>query len=354
MDYFREIAKRDHEQVLFGNDPDSGLQCIIAIHDRTLGPSLGGTRMKTYLSAYEALVDVLRLSRGMTYKAAAAGLHLGGGKAVIMGDPQTQKSKALLESFGRFVDGLSGQYITAEDVGTTVEDMVVLRGMTRFVTGLPSEQGGSGDPSPATALGVFHGIRAAAEEIWDSDDFSDRTVAIQGLGKVGWHLAEHLAEAGAKLFVADIREDIVSKAREQFGAEVTPPDRIHAVPCDIFAPCALGAAINNQTIEELQCKIVAGAANNQLAEERVQGPLLKLRGILYAPDFVINAGGLINVSGELDPDGYQREKALERTRDIYDSMKRCFALAKQRNIPTTEAANTIAEERIKEAKQARA
>ena len=351
MDYFREIAKRNHEQVLFGNDPETNLQCIIAIHDLTLGPALGGTRMKTYHSTYEALVDVLRLSRGMTYKAAAAGLDLGGGKAVIIGDPETQKSKELLEAYGRFVDGLGGQYITAEDVGTTVEDMVVVRSKTRHVTGLPEEMGGSGDPSPVTALGVFHGMRAAIEEVYGTDDLDGKTVALQGLGKVGWHLAEHLYNAGVKLIVADIRRKVIEKARDAFEVRVADPDRIHAIDCDVFSPCALGAVVNNQSIEELKCRIIAGAANNQLADERVQGPMLKLRGILYAPDFVINAGGLINVSGELDPEGYDREKALDRANRIYDSMKTCFALAKEKNIPTAEAAVHMAEERIEAARR---
>ncbi|MFO7769166.1 MAG: Glu/Leu/Phe/Val dehydrogenase [bacterium] len=351
MDYFREIAKRNHRQVLFGNDPESGLQTIIAIHDLTLGPALGGCRMKTYLSTYEALVDALRLSRGMTYKAAAAGLDLGGGKSVIIGDPETQKSEDLLRAFGRMVDGLNGQYITAEDVGTTVPDMTIVREETEYVTGLPEDMGGSGDPSPVTALGVFHGLRAATEEVYGSDDLDGKSVAVQGLGKVGWHLAEHLVEAGAELIVADIREDVVEKAREELGAEVMAPDRIHAAECDIFSPCALGAVINNQSIEELKCRIVAGAANNQLADEKVQGPMLKLRDILYAPDFVINAGGLINVSGELDPDGYDREKQLAATKRIYDSMKECFALAKERNVPTAEAAMIMAEERIEAAKR---
>ncbi len=351
MDYFREIAKRNHEKVLFGNDAETGLQCIIAIHNRALGPALGGSRMKTYHSTYEALVDVLRLSRGMTYKAAAAGLDLGGGKAVIIGDPDTQKSQGLWERFGGFIDSLSGHYITAEDVGTTVEDMVVVRSKTQFVTGLPSDMGGSGDPSPVTALGCFHGLRAAAEETWGSDSFKGKKVAIQGLGKVGWHLASRLKEAGAELFVADVREEAVEKAARELGAEVIAPDRIHAVDCDIFSPCALGAVINNQTIEELKCRIIGGSANNQLADEKVQGPMLKLRGILYAPDFVINAGGLINVSGELDPDGYDQAKQLERTEHIYDSIKSCIALAKKKNIAMAEAAIEMADERIKAAQK---
>jgi leucine dehydrogenase len=352
MDYFREIAKRNHQQVLFGNDPETGLHCIIAIHDLTLGPALGGARMKTYHSTYEALVDVLRLSRGMTYKAAAAGLDLGGGKAVIIGDPDTQKSKEVLEAYGRFVNGLGGQYITAEDVGTTVEDMVVVSSQTKHVTGLPEERGGSGDPSPVTALGVFHGMRAALEEVNGSDSMEGKTVAVQGLGKVGWHLAQHLHEADVKLIVADIRSDVVERAREAFNAEVEDPDRIHAAECDVFSPCALGAVVNNQSIEELKCKVIAGAANNQLADERVQGPMLKLRGILYAPDFVINAGGLINVSSELDPGGYDQEKALDRAKHIYDSIKTCFALAKEKNIPTAEAAVHMADERIEAVRKA--
>ena len=346
MDYFREIAKRNHEQVLFGNDRETGLNCIIAIHNLALGPALGGARMKTYHSTYEALVDVLRLSRGMTHKAAAAGLNLGGGKAVIIGDPDTQKSKGLLEAYGRFVNGLGGQYITAEDVGTTVEDMVVVRTQTAYVTGLPEEAGGSGDPSPVTALGVFHGLRACVEQVYGSDELDGKKVAVQGLGKVGWHLAEHLHQAGAELIVADVRQEIVDRAREAFGAEVVSPDRIHAVECDVFSPCALGAVVNNQSIEELKCRVIAGAANNQLADERVQGPMLKLRGIVYAPDFVINAGGLINVSGELDPDGYDQAKALDRAIQIYESIKTCFSLAKEKNIPTAEAAMLMADERI--------
>ncbi|KPJ58269.1 MAG: leucine dehydrogenase [Latescibacteria bacterium DG_63] len=350
MPVFTEIEKKGHECVLYGSDLPSKLKCIIAIHDVSLGPALGGTRLWPYKSDEEALVDVLRLSRGMTYKAACAGLNLGGGKAVIIASPE-QKTEAMFRAFGRFVERLGGAYITAEDVNTSVEDMRWVRKETKYVTGLPREDGGSGDPSPVTAYGVFYGMRAALEEALGSADFRGRTVAIQGLGKVGYALCGHLADAGAVLYVADIEPKRVEKAVKEFKARKVDPEEIFSVEADVFSPNALGGIITSKVVERMRFKIIAGGANNQLEDDDVQGAMLKSKAVLYAPDYVLNAGGLINVHGELEEGGYNEEKAYQRAAGIYDRMKELFRIAAEEDIPTTEAAKVMARRRLSKKKE---
>jgi leucine dehydrogenase len=352
MPIFEQISKMGHERVMLCSNPDVGLKAIIAVHSTVLGPGLGGIRMWNYGSDEEAITDALRLSRGMTYKAAAAGLNLGGGKAVILGDPKKDKSEALFRSFGRYVDSLGGLYIGAEDVGTDMEDMELVFGETRWVTGVSPAHGGSGDPSPVTAYGTLQGIKAAVKWRHSAPDLKGRSVAIQGLGNVGNHLAGYLVQEGAKVFGSDIDRDRTEQAR-QLGVEIVPNDQILEAEVDIFAPCALGAVLDDRTIPRLRCEIVAGAANNQLADEAVHGAMLDQRGILYAPDFVINAGGLINVYNEL-LGGYNRERALRMTRGIYLNLTRVFETAKKAGISTASAAGRVAEERIATVQQLRA
>ncbi|SRR5579883_466056 len=342
---FDLVGERDHEQVVICHDKKSGLKAIIGIHNTTLGPALGGTRMWTYASDYDALNDVLRLSRGMTYKAAVAGLNLGGGKAVIIGDPRTDKTEEKFRAFGRFVEGLGGRYITAEDVGTSLNEMVWIRSETKYVTGIPVELGGSGDPSPVTALGTYVGIKACAAVKYGSDSLAGKRVMIQGAGHVAWTLAEHLAKEGAKVMVSDIYADKANALAKATGATVIDPEKVYSVDCDIFAPAALGAIINDQTIPQLKCSIVAGPSNNQLADEERHAHELKNRGILFAPDYVINAGGLINVANELE--GYSQARALKQAEGIYDVLKKVLLLAQERDITTVEASNHVAEERIR-------
>lgn len=347
MDLFPQMVEMGHEQVLFCSNPEVGLAAIIAVHSTVLGPGLGGVRMWPYGSTEEAFIDVLRLSRGMTYKAAAAGVHLGGGKAVIIGDPKKDKSEALFRAFGQYVDSLGGAYITAEDVGTDTDDMDVIQHETRWVTGVSPAHGGAGDPSPVTAFGVLQGIKAAVGWQLGDDSLQGRTVAVQGLGSVGFHLAQYLTEEGTKVVGADIDPEATARARDELGVEIVPTQEILSVECDVLAPCALGAVLNDQTIPSLQCRIVAGGANNQLAEER-HGRELHDRGILYAPDFVINAGGLVNVYSELV--GYSRETALRMARGIYANLSRVFEISRSRSIPSHVAADRLAEERIAQVK----
>jgi len=342
---FDLIADRDHEQVVVCHDKRSGLRAIIGIHNTTLGPALGGTRMWTYASDFDALKDVLRLSRGMTYKAAVAGLNLGGGKAVVIGDPRTDKTEAMFRAFGRYVEGLGGRYITAEDVGTSLQEMVWIRSETKYVTGIPVELGGSGDPSPVTALGTYVGIKASAAVKYGSDSLAGKRVMIQGAGHVASTLAKDLAREGAKVMVSDIYADKANSLARETGATVIDPDKVYAVECDIFAPAALGAIINDETIPQLKCSIIAGPANNQLADEERHAEELKKRGILFAPDYVINAGGLINVANELE--GYSQSRALKQAEGIYDVLKKILLLAQEKNITTVEASNHVAEERLR-------
>jgi leucine dehydrogenase len=344
MDIFDKIAARGHEQAVFCHDPVTGLRAIVAIHDTTLGPALGGTRMWTYADDSAALQDALRLARGMTYKSAAAGLNLGGGKAVLIGNSKTDKNEMLFRSYGRFIQGIGGRYITAEDVGTSVQDMEWVRMETDHVVGISRALGGSGDPSPFTALGVAEGIRAALHWQTGSDSLEGKCVAIQGVGHVGYHLVRHVVRAGGKAVVADIDQDNLNKVTTDFGnVEVVSPDAIYSVACDIFAPCALGAVINDQTLPQLKCSIVAGSANNVLAEDR-HAKALDERGILYAPDYVVNAGGLINVANELE--GYNTDRATQQVHGIYDITTAIFRIAREEGITTAQAADTLAERRI--------
>jgi leucine dehydrogenase len=342
MDLFSKMEEYDYEQLILCQDKSTGLKAIIAIHDTTLGPALGGTRICEYDSDEEAIEDALRLARGMTYKNAAAGLNLGGGKAVIIGDPKKIKSEALFRAFGRFVEGLNGRYITGEDMNATQEDASYINCETDYIVGLET---GSGNPSPVTAYGVFKGIQAAVNEVFGSDDLTGKTVAIQGLGAVGRRLAERLHEAGAKLYVTTRDKAKIDKAVAELNATAVGPDEIYGVECDVFSPCARGAIINDKTINQFKCKIIAGAANNQLAESR-HGDMLHEKGILYVPDYIINSGGVINIIDDISGREYNRENAMKNTARIYDSCKKVFEIAKRDNIPTYKAADIMAEERI--------
>jgi leucine dehydrogenase len=339
-----DLMGGEYEQVVYNHDPASGLKAIIAIHSTALGPALGGTRFYPYASEEDALRDVLRLARGMSYKAAAAGLDLGGGKSVIIGDPKRIKSEVLLRAHGRFVESLGGRYITAEDVGTFSADMDVVARETRFVTGRPMVNGGGGDPSVNTAYGVFKGMQAVAEELWHDHDLAGRHVMVQGVGKVGHELCRLLHDADVRLTVADVDLDNVARAVNDFGADTAEPSKAHAVPCDIFAPCALGGVIDDDTLPELACAAVAGSANNVLARPE-HGRILREIGVLYAPDYVINAGGLINVHDELR--GYNAERARARVEGIFDNVRLVFQRAREEGIPTSQAADRLAEERMR-------
>jgi leucine dehydrogenase len=339
-----QMLQYNHEQVVFCNDNETGLKAIIAIHNTLLGPSLGGTRMWNYNNEMEALTDVLRLSRGMTYKSAAAGLNLGGGKAVIIGDPKKLKNEAFLRRFGKFVNSLGGKYITAEDVAMNSRDMEIIKMETDFVSGLPESMGGSGDPSPVTAYGVYVSMKASAKEAYGSDSLSGKKVLVQGLGNVGMHLVEHLHKEGAVITVFDINEERVKMAVDNFKATVTTPEKMFDLDIDIYAPCALGATLNDDSLSKLKCRIICGAANNQLADEKKHGEAVKAKGLIYAPDFVVNSGGIINVFYELE--GYVRERAMKHAEGIYNTTWNILQIAKNENIPTYVAANRIAEKRI--------
>src|SRR4051812_10610837 len=341
MQLFDTIAAMGHEQLVICNDTSAGYRGIIAVHSTTLGPALGGTRFWNYASDDDAIVDALRLARGMTYKNAVAGLNLGGGKSVIIGNNKTIDREMIFRAHGRFVESLGGRYITAEDVGTSTADMDYVHMETTNVSGLA---GRSGDPSPVTAHGVFRAIQASAKERWGSDDLSTKTISLQGAGHVGYYLAKELHEAGAKLIVTDIDAERVKQVVSEFGARAVAPDEIYGAQADIFAPCALGAIINDKTIPLLKCEIVAGAANNQLLEER-HGDELVQRNIMYAPDYVANAGGVINVYSELA--GWTPARSLRKADEIYDTVLKVFEIARTENIPTYLAADRLAEQRIK-------
>ena len=332
-----------HEQLCVFTDKSLGLRVFIAIHDTTLGPALGGVRIWPHKTEDEALMDVLRLSRGMTYKSAAAGLNLGGGKALIMASSQ-DKTEAMMRAFGRIVESLGGRYITTEDVGATTHDMEWVAQETSHVTGLPVNLGGSGDPSETTAYGIYQGMKACAMDVWGTDSLGGRTIAIQGFGKVASYLAGHLMKEDARLIVTDISQSALDRAREQDLEVLEDPLAIYGVDCEIFAPCALGGILNDETIPRLKCKVVAGSANNQLLEDRHASTLQK-RGILYAPDYIINAGGVINISLEMGQP-YDEETALERVARIYDTVNRVINLARTNDITTARAADRLAEERI--------
>lgn len=339
------MEKHDHEEVLFCFDRPTGLRAIIAIHDTTLGPALGGTRMWPYGTEQEALHDVLRLSRGMTYKSSLAGLDLGGGKAVIIGDARTQKTEAMFRRFGQFVQSLNGRYITAEDVGMSTTEMVNIRKETSYVAGLPEEMGGSGDPSPVTAYGVYMGMKASAKQAFGSDGLAGRKVSVQGAGNVGHALVGHLVKEGAIVFLTDIHEEKLKAIKAEFPSiTLVAPDDIYDLDVDIYSPCALGATVNDATLRRLKCSIIAGAANNQLAHEDQHGREVMEKGILYAPDFLINAGGIINCAWERK--GYNRQAALNQTEAIYATTLRILKVSADQGIPTYLAANQAAEQRI--------
>jgi glutamate dehydrogenase/leucine dehydrogenase len=345
MNVFESIAVHGHEEVLYGFDPVSGLRAIIAIHSTALGPALGGTRFHPYDSEADALVDVLRLSRGMSYKAAAAGLDLGGGKAVIIGDPHTSGSERLFRAYGRIVDSLSGRYITAEDVGTTCSDMEMIRRETRWALGIPVAEGGSGDPSPVTARGLLAAVYSVGERVWGSDDLAGRRVAVQGVGKVGSAYVGLLVEAGAEVVISDANEERASAVADEYGVKVVAPDEILFVDCDLLSPCALGAVFDDTTIPRLACTAIAGSANNQLLGD-AHAQAMAARGILYAPDFVVNAGGLINVAEELR--GYSTQRALHRVDGLRQATASVLDEAARMGISPHKAAVARAERRLKE------
>ena len=339
-----QMLENNHEQIVFCNDNASGLKAIIAIHNTILGPSLGGTRMWNYNTEMEAIVDVLRLSRGMTYKSSVAGLNLGGGKAVIMGDAKKIKNEALLRRFGKFVNSLGGKYITAEDVSMNSRDMEIIHMETDYVSGLPESMGGSGDPSPVTAYGVYVSMKASAKEVFGNDSLEGKKILVQGLGNVGMHLVESLYKEKATVYVYDLSEERMKFAVENFKCKTIDPSTMFDLDIDIYSPCALGATLNDESLSKLKCSIICGAANNQLADEKKHGLVVKEKGILYAPDFVVNAGGIINVYYELD--GYNRDRALKHAEGIYQTTWNILQTAKSENIPTYLAANRIAEKRI--------
>jgi len=350
MSVFSSMADMGHEQLVFCRNDDVGLRAIIGIHSTALGPALGGCRLYNYASDEDAIRDVLRLSRGMTYKAAIAGLDLGGGKAVIIGDPSI-KSEALFRAFGRNVASLGGRYVTAEDMNTTVEDMSFIRRETTWVTGTDKDSGGSGDPSPVTAWGVFHGIRACLEVVYGTPDLTGRTVAIQGVGSMGFHLAGFLCKAGAKLIFSDISERKLRHVMESYGGTVLEDEDYYSADCDVLAPCAIGGIINENTIGKIKAPIIAGAANNQLDDEVADGQRVVEAGITYAPDYVINAGGLINVYAELK--NMPESQAMAQATSIFDTGRQVVNLAREKEITSTEASNQIAEERIEQVSRLR-
>ncbi len=349
---FGQLSILGHQKVVFCSDEDTGLKAIIAIHDTTLGPALGGTRMWPYKSEREALNDVLRLSRTMTYKAAITGLNLGGGKGVIIGDSRINKNEALMRRYGRFIKNLNGSFITAEEVGTSPKDMEYIRMETQYVTGVPESLGGSGDPSPVTAKGVFIGIKACVKELYGNDSLAGKSVAVQGIGQVGENLVHLLREENAKVYVSDINEDRVIQIAKKYGAEAISNNNIFDREFDIYSPCALGATVNSETIQKMKCSIIAGSANNQLADETLHGKMLLEKGILYAPDYLINAGGLINCYSEIA--GYSKKRTMQLAENIYEATRIVLKKSKTENIPTIEAANFIAEKRISDIRKIKA
>lgn len=342
MGLFQDVETYGHEQVAFFHDKNSGLKSIIGVHSTVLGPALGGCRMWKYADEAAAVRDVLRLSRGMTYKAAVAGLKLGGGKAVIIGDARTEKTPELLAAFGKAVQAMGGRYITAEDVGMSVKDIDHIRTYTDYAVG-GSNEGGSGDPSVMTAFGVFQGMKAAIKHAGLGENLAGMKVAIQGVGNVGYHLCSYLSAAGAKLIITDIYPNQIERIEQEFGAEVVSPDQIYSVDCEIFAPCALGAILNARTIPQLNCKVVAGSANNQL-ETDADGQALQNRGIVYAPDYAINSGGLINVAAELD--GYNHKLVVDKVSQVLNTIETILLRSKEQGILPHQAADAMAEQRL--------
>ena len=343
MDILEIMSGQGYEQLVMFTDPGSGLKAIIAIHDTTLGPACGGTRIWPYESEKEAVRDALRLARAMTYKAAVADLPLGGGKAVIIADSHTQKTEALMRAFGRFIETLGGRYLATTDVGSTGRDMEYIHQETSYVVGMPTTAGGSGDTSVMTGLGVYMGIKACAKEVWGSDSLRGKKIAIQGFGKVAFNTVHHLLKEDAHITVTDVYDDALDRARDM-GLKVVPPEKIYDVDCDIFSPCALGGVINGDTIPRLTARVVAGGANNQLLTD-ADGDELQRRGILYAPDYVINAGGIINLSAEIGMP-YNPDRAREKTERIYDTMARIIQISKREEIATAQVADRMAEDRL--------
>jgi len=344
---FAQVQQLGHEQVVFCYDEPTGLKAIIGVHNTVLGPALGGTRMWNYKTEAEALTDVLRLSRGMTFKAAISGLNLGGGKAVIMGDAKTMKTEAFLRRFGKFVNSLGGKYYTAEDVNMKTSDMEHIAMETKYVTGLPESMGGGGDPSPVTAFGTYMGMKAAAKKVFGSDSLAGKKIAVQGVGQVGMHLVEHLVKENAQVTIADISDEKVSALVRKLGVKAVALDAIYDVDMDIYAPCALGATVNDDTLPRLKCSIIAGAANNQLKDELRHGYALRDRSITYAPDFLINAGGLMNVYNEY-LGHYNRERSYRMAEGIYSTCLNILNLAEEEKLSTQEAAIQLAEKRMAE------
>lgn len=349
---FGQLSFDNHEQIVFCNDKDTGLKAIIGIHNSVLGPALGGTRMWNYANEWEALNDVLRLSRGMTYKSAITGLDLGGGKAVIIGDAKTQKTPEMMRKFGEFVNSLSGRYITAEDVGMVTADMDTVRDVTPYVTGISESRGGSGNPSPVTAYGVYMGMKAAAKYQFGSDNLDGKKILVQGIGHVGETLVDYLTKEGALVQISDINEERLQEVSAKYGSTIYSGADLYTADVDIYAPCALGATINDDTVYKIKAKVIAGAANNQLANENIQGPILQQRGIVYAPDFLINAGGIINVFSEIAH--YDKAESMRRTENIYNTTLEIFEYAKSNNLTPQKAAMEIADTRIAQRKKEKA
>jgi leucine dehydrogenase len=342
---FKEMEKYGHEQLIFNYDKATGLKAIIGIHDTTVGPALGGCRMWNYETEQDAIIDVLRLSRGMTYKCAAAGVSNGGGKCVIFGDPRKDKSDEYFQALGTFVETLKGRFWTGTDVGTVGMDFVSAAKQTKYLNGLPEEYGGSGNSAVTTAYGVYNAMKAVAKELYGTDSLAGKTVAIQGLGKVGKLLVKYLVDDGAKkIYATDIFEDSINQVKAEYPqVQIVKPEEIYGVDCDIYSPCALGAVVNDDTIKQFKCKGIVGAANNVLAEER-HGDMLHEMGILYAPDYVANAGGLIQVADEFNV--FNKDRVLKNTSVIYDTMLKIFAISKEQNIATYKAADRLVEERL--------
>jgi leucine dehydrogenase len=343
---FSYMEKYDYENLLFCQDRAIGLKAVIALHDTTLGPAAGGCRMWQYASEMEAVEDALRLARGMTYKYAAAGVNLGGGKTVILGDPYRKDREAIFRALGKFINRLGGKYITGEDVGTTLRDMEYIRMETPYVVTLPTYLGGAGDIAPMTAFGTVQAMRACAREVWGSDSLEGKSVAVQGLGAVGYHVVRQLSELKARMIVADILADRVERVVKEFGVRAAAPEEIYGLACDVFSPCALGAVINDETLKKFKCKIICGCANNQLKEER-HGDLVQKMGILYAPDYIANGGGTIYDTDRLEVGNVSHERGKEKVSRIYQTMERLIEISKAEKIPTYLAADRLAEGRIR-------
>ena len=347
---FELMEIHDYENIFFCQEKTVGLKAIIVIHDTTIGPAAGGVRMWPYESEADAIKDATRLARGMTYKCAAAGLPYGGGKCVIIGDPKRDKTEGLLRTLGRFIHRLGGLFLTGIDVGTTLQDMELMRIETPYVVSLPEALGGPGNSAIATAFGIFQGIRACLKEVYGSPLLQGHTVAVQGVGAVGKELVKYLVEAGAVVTVADVDEEKVKQMAAQYKVNVVQPGEIHGLDVDVYSPCAMGGILNDQTTPELHCKIVCGSANNQLAEDR-HGDMLAQRGVLYAPDYIVSAGGVISGMDSLSRDGFKRERAMETVSHIYKTMGNVIAISKEQNIPTYRAADVLAEQRIRMVRQ---